>query len=84
MPEFGPYLKEKEERIASYKKTVDPLKEFPPENHRPPYKPTKPIPAVKVRMILLYLVVALENGVRSWRQIGLGTSCMKIHAILFR
>ena len=44
LPEFGPYIMEKEERIASYKKTIDPLKEFPPENHRPPYKPTKPIP----------------------------------------
>ena len=50
---------------VSYKKMIDPLKEFPPENHHPPYKPTKPIPAVKVRIISLYnqiLVVALENG----------------------
>ena len=42
------YLKEKEGRmIASYKK-IDPLKEFSPENHRPPYKP---ILAVKVRYV---------------------------------
>ena len=44
------YLEEKEEHIASYKKMIDPLKEFPPENQRLPYKPTKPIPAVKMRL----------------------------------
>ena len=80
--EFGPYLREKEECIASYKKTIDPLKEFPPENHRPPYKPTKPIPAVKVRIVSLYnqiLVVASEND---GTQIILESpACMKVHVV---
>jgi len=47
LPEFGPYLKEKEERIASYKRGTNPLQEQTPEIHRPPFTPTKPIPTVK-------------------------------------
>ena len=60
MPEFGPYLKEKEERIANYKKTIGPLKEFLPESHRPPYKPTKPIPAVKVSQSINHVQMYLS------------------------
>ena len=48
LPEFGPFLKEKEEKIAAYKKGIDPLKEHQPEVHRPAYGTTKPIPHVKV------------------------------------
>ena len=48
LPEFGPYLKKKEEHIAAYKKEINRLEENPPEVHRPAYKPTKPVPHVKV------------------------------------
>ena len=34
--------------MAAYKKTVDPVKEFKPASHRPAYRPSKPVPAVKV------------------------------------
>lgn len=47
LPEFGPYLKEKDEMISDYKKSITPLTEFSPETHRPSYKPNKPVPAVK-------------------------------------
>ena len=50
LPEFGPFLKEKEERIAEYKKGVDPLEENKPEVHHPAYGTTKPIPHVKVHV----------------------------------
>ena len=53
LPEFGPYLTEKEMRVAEYKKTVDPLKEYKPEVHRPAYKTTKPIPTLKVHILLV-------------------------------
>ncbi len=49
LPSFGPYLHEKETKIAEYKKTVDPATEFKPEVHRPTYR-TKEIPAVKVTL----------------------------------
>ena len=49
LPEFGPYLQEKEQRIAAYKKQINPAQERKPEVHRPPFKPTKPIPTVKVK-----------------------------------
>ena len=48
LPEFGPYLAEKESRIAAYKKSIDAQEEFVPEVHRPVFKPSKPVPSVKV------------------------------------
>ena len=48
LPEFGPYLSEKERRIAEYKKTVNPLEETKPEVHRPAYKTSKPVPTIQV------------------------------------
>lgn len=47
LPEFGPYLNEKERRIAAYKKTLAPLEESQAEVHRPAHQPSKPVPAVK-------------------------------------
>ncbi len=48
LPEFGPYLAEKERRIANYKKGVEPLDEGVAEVHRPPYKISKPVPSLRV------------------------------------
>ena len=48
LPEFGPYLAEKEHYIADYKKTVVPVEEFAPEVQRPAYRPSRPVPTVKV------------------------------------
>ena len=50
LPEFGPYLKKKEELISNYKKSINPLEEFEPEVHRPAYQPKKPVPTVKVHV----------------------------------
>ncbi len=48
LPEFGPYLAEKERRIAEYKKGVEPLDEGVAEVHRPPYEISKPVSSLKV------------------------------------
>ena len=48
LPEFGPYLNEKESKIAAYKKSIDPATEFQPEVHRPAYKPSVEVPTIKV------------------------------------
>ena len=57
MPEFGSYLKEKEQLISEYKKTITPLEEFSAEMHRPSYKPNKPVPTVKVLIILIIIII---------------------------
>ena len=48
LPEFGPYLKEKEDKIAAYKKTINPSADFQPEVHRPAYQLSREVPAIKV------------------------------------
>jgi dihydropyrimidine dehydrogenase (NADP+) len=47
LPEFGPYLKEKEERIAGYKASIQPVAEFSPATHRPPITISSSIPSVQ-------------------------------------
>ncbi len=48
LPDFGPYLSEKERRVAEYKRSVEPLEVGVVEQHRPPYKITKHIPTLQV------------------------------------
>lgn len=57
LPEFGPYLNEKEGKIAAYKKSIDPATEFQPEVHRPAYKPSTEVPAIKVCCCLFLLLL---------------------------
>lgn len=60
LPSFGPYLKEKEELIGNYKKTIEVLEEHQLDNSRPVYKPSKPVPSVKVSLntpsLLLFML----------------------------
>ena len=55
LPEFGPYLKEKEERIAGYKASIQPVAEFSPAIHRPPITPSSSIPSVQVTCLPIHL-----------------------------
>lgn len=48
LPEFGPYWKEKTQKIATYKQSIESiLDETTAEEHRPAFKPSRPIPSVK-------------------------------------
>ena len=49
LPEFGPYLQEKEGKVAAYKASIQPVTEFSPAIHRPPLTPSSSsIPSVQV------------------------------------
>lgn len=50
LPEFGPYKKEKEMKIAAYKATIVPAEEFPQTVHRPALQPSRPVASVLVRL----------------------------------
>ena len=53
LPNFGPYVKERERIVARHKEKVDLLsKDFQPEKVRPAIKPDKPAPLVKVQFCL--------------------------------
>ena len=55
LPEFGPYLKEKEKKIAGYKASIQPVSEFLPAIHRPSLTPSSTIPSVQVISLSLSL-----------------------------
>ena len=48
LPEFGPYMEEKERKVAAYKASIVPLEEFPAAVHRPALQPSRPIASVQV------------------------------------
>ena len=48
LPEFGPYMEEKERKVAAYKASIVPLEEFPAAVHRPALQPSRPVASVKV------------------------------------
>jgi len=47
-PEFGSFLKEKQEKISAYKKSTGPLKDHTPEVHRPAFKLSGDVPRISV------------------------------------
>lgn len=48
MPNFGPFLKEREKRVAEFKKTDDLLGEkYQPQPQRPPNAPSIPVPPIR-------------------------------------
>ncbi len=48
MPNFGPFKKEREKRIAEFKKSDDLLAEtYQPKPQRPPNAPVKPVPPIR-------------------------------------
>ena len=47
LPNFGPYAKEKREKIAELKQKLDILGDNQLPNNRPAVKPSKPIPSVQ-------------------------------------
>ena len=49
-PEFGQFLKEKEEKIANFKMNCNPLADHVPEIHRPAYKLSQQVPKIKVQL----------------------------------
>ncbi|XP_064387125.1 dihydropyrimidine dehydrogenase [NADP(+)]-like [Halichondria panicea] len=69
LPEFGPYLAEKERRIAEYKKGVEPLDEGVAEVHRPPYEISKPVSSLKDQVGLALPRIGTYNDLDNTQQV---------------
>ena len=72
LPEFGPYMEEKEKKVAAYKASIVPLEEFPAAVHRPALQPSRPIASVQVcrgvLMIPTTVILCIELSINKASQ----------------